>query len=176
MRSSALKGLVFRPPRSNPENGVLSRISCACGCNRSELDSFHSNWKKLSLSPLAGSIYLQQAETSPCTWNVQANGDRITFQRVSMRSLQQPDKLRVQFAGGTLVGEDRGEWGGSLSVLEDSNRTPREILRTGIRQIVQECSPLPPLAGVSGMDLRLLYVQYLAHDDHQNFNFLFRLR
>ena len=26
------------------------------------------------------------------------------------------------------------------------------------------------------MDLRLLYVQYLAHDDHQNFNFLFRLR
>jgi hypothetical protein len=29
---------------------------------------------------------------------------------------------------------------------------------------------------VSGMDLRLLYVQYLAHDDHQNFNFLFRLR
>jgi len=26
------------------------------------------------------------------------------------------------------------------------------------------------------MELRLLYVQYLAHDDHQNFNFLFRLR
>jgi hypothetical protein len=26
------------------------------------------------------------------------------------------------------------------------------------------------------MDLRLLYVQYLAHADHQNFNFLFRLR
>src|SRR5712671_5597449 len=39
-----------------------------------------------------------------------------------------------------------------------------------IRQIVQECLPLPPVAGVSGMDLRLLYVQYLAHDDHQNFN------
>jgi hypothetical protein len=32
------------------------------------------------------------------------------------------------------------------------------------------------LAGVFGMDLRLPYVQYLAHDDHQNFNFLFRLR
>ena len=36
--------------------------------------------------------------------------------------------------------------------------------------------PLPPLAGVAGMDLRLLYVQYLARDVHQNFNFLFRLR
>jgi hypothetical protein len=31
------------------------------------------------------------------------------------------------------------------------------------------------LAGVSGMDLRLLYVEYLAHDDRQNVNFLFRL-
>ncbi|HEV7551708.1 MAG TPA: hypothetical protein VGP65_08500 [Candidatus Angelobacter sp.] len=36
--------------------------------------------------------------------------------------------------------------------------------------------PPPPLVGVAGIDLRLLYVQYLAHDDHQNFNFLFRLR
>jgi hypothetical protein len=26
------------------------------------------------------------------------------------------------------------------------------------------------------MGLRLRYVQYLAHDDHQNLNFLFRLR
>jgi hypothetical protein len=48
--------------------------------------------------------------------------------------------------------------------------------RTGIRQIVQEFFPPPPLAGVSRMDLRLLYVQYLAHDDRQDFNFLFRLR
>jgi hypothetical protein len=36
--------------------------------------------------------------------------------------------------------------------------------------------PLPPLTGVSGMDLRLLYVQYLAHDDYLNFKFLSRLR
>ena len=42
--------------------------------------------------------------------------------------------------------------------------------------MIQECFPLPPLAGVAGMDLRLLYVQYLARDVHQNFNFLFRLR
>jgi hypothetical protein len=33
-----------------------------------------------------------------------------------------------------------------------------------------------PLAGISGIDPRLLHVQYLAHDEHQNFNFLFRLR
>jgi hypothetical protein len=109
--------------------------SCACGCKHSELDSFHSNWKKLPLSPLAGSSYLRQAETSPCTWNVQTNGDRITIQRVSMRSIQRPDELQVQFAGGRLIGEDRGEWGGSLSVLEDGNRTPREILGKNVLQM-----------------------------------------
>ncbi len=38
------------------------------------------------------------------------------------------------------------------------------------------CAVLDLSAGASGMDLRLLYVQYLAHDDHQNYNFLFRLR
>jgi hypothetical protein len=59
-------------------------------------------------------------------------------------------------------------------------RSPFPCLRCSalkaIRQIVREGFPLPPLAGVSEMDLRLLYVQYLAHDDHQNLNFLFRLR
>lgn len=110
-------------------------VSCACGCKHSELDSFHSNWKKLPLSPLADSSYLRQAEISACVWNVQANGDRINIQRVSMGSLQRPDKLRVQFAGGTLLGEDRGEWGGSLWVLEDSNRTPREILSKNVLQM-----------------------------------------
>src|SRR5438270_4904709 len=34
----------------------------------------------------------------------------------------------------------------------------------------------PPLAGVTGMDLRLLCVHYFEHDDHLDFNFLFRLR
>jgi len=110
-------------------------VSCVCGCKRSELDSFHSNWKKLPLSPLAGSSYLHQAETSPCAWNVQANGDRINIQPVSMPSLQQPTELRVQFAGGTLVGEDRGEWGGSLSVLEGNKQSPREILSKNILQM-----------------------------------------
>jgi hypothetical protein len=110
-------------------------IADACGCKHSELDSFHSNWKKLPLSPLAGSLYLQQAEKSPCQWNVQDQGDRINIQRVSMGSLSRPDKLRVQFAGGTLLGEDRGDWGGSLSVLEDSNRTPREILSKNVLQM-----------------------------------------
>ena len=110
-------------------------VGCACGCKRSELDSLPSNWKKLPLSPLAGSSYLQQAETSPCAWNVRADGDRIIIQRVSVRSPQRPDKLQVQFAGGTLVGENRGEWGGSLYLLEDSNRTPREILSENILQM-----------------------------------------
>jgi hypothetical protein len=107
-------------------------ISGACGCKRSELDTFHSKWTKLPLSPLADSVYLQQAESSPCAWSVQASGDRITIGRVSGRSIQPADEVRLQFVGGTLVGENRGEWGGRLSVLEGSNRTRREILTKSV--------------------------------------------
>jgi hypothetical protein len=115
--------------------GLIVVVSCACGCKHSELDSFHSNWKKLSVAPLDGSSYLQQAETSPCSWNVQAGANQIIIQRVSMRNLNRPDELRVQFAGGTLVGKDRGEWSGSLSVLENSDRVPREILSKNVLQM-----------------------------------------
>ena len=107
-------------------------VSCVCGCKHSELDSFRTNWKKLPVSPMAGSIYLQQAETSPCAWHVQANGGRITIQRTSIRNLQRPDEVQLQFAGGTLIGENRGEWGGSLYVLEDRSRMPLKILSQNI--------------------------------------------
>jgi hypothetical protein len=107
-------------------------FSWVCGCKRSELDSFRTNWKKLPVSPLAGSFYLQQAETSPCTWHVQATGERIAIQRTSIRNPQRPDEVQVQFSGGTLVGVNRGEWGGSLYVLEDRSRIPQKILGQNI--------------------------------------------
>jgi len=110
-------------------------VSGTSGCKQSELDSSHSNWKKLQFSPKAGAILLQEAETSPCVWNVQAEGDRVTIQRVSTQSLQRPHELRTQFAGGTLVGEDRGEWGGSLTVLDGSNQSPRNILSKNVLQM-----------------------------------------
>jgi hypothetical protein len=53
--------------------------------------------------------------------------------------------------------------GSSRAIRKPLSRIPFSCLR---------CAAL----GVSGNDLRLLYVQYLAHDDAQNFNFLFRLR
>lgn len=115
---------------------LIAAVVCAVGCKRSELDGFHSNWKKLQLSPLASSSYLKEAETSPCAWNVQPNRDRITIERVSIRSLQRPQESRIQFPGGTLVGEDRGEWGGNLSVLERANQTPHEILSKNVLQML----------------------------------------
>ena len=121
--------------RTGAAVALIAAVICAAGCKRSELDGFHSNWRKLPLSPLASSSYLQQAETSPFAWNVHANGNRITIQHVSIRSLQRPQESRIQFPGGTLVGEDRGEWGGSLSVLEHASQTPREILSKNVLQM-----------------------------------------
>jgi hypothetical protein len=56
-------------------------INGASGCKRSELDSFHTDWKKLLVSPLAGALLSQQTETSPCAWKVQADRGRIAIQR-----------------------------------------------------------------------------------------------
>ncbi len=110
-------------------------ISCAAGCKYSELDSFRSKWEKLPITPLEGSYYLQQAETSSCKWEVRASDDRIAIQRVPMQSAQSPDTLRLEFAGGTLVGENRGEWGGSLLVQEKSNGNSRQILSKNVLQM-----------------------------------------
>ncbi len=107
-------------------------ISCAAGCKHSELDSFRSTWKKLSANPLEGSYYLQQAKTSSCKWEVKALDDQIAILRVPVRSVQSPDTLQLEFAGGTLVGENRGEWGGSLLVKENGNGNSREILSENV--------------------------------------------
>jgi hypothetical protein len=115
---------------------LLLTLGCACGCKRSELDTLHSRWKKLPLSPLADSYYLQQAVTSQCAWYVHSDGGGITIERISIKELQHPSQIRAEFAGGTLVGEDQGEWGGNLSVLEGSNRTAREILNKNVLQMV----------------------------------------
>jgi len=106
-----------------------------CGCNKSELDSIHTNWKKLPVPPATGAIVLEQAKTSPCTWYVQEKGNRVTIQRVSVLTINLPRESRVQFAGGTLVGEDRGEFGGSLSVSATSNQTTRQILSKNVLQM-----------------------------------------
>jgi hypothetical protein len=91
---------------------LIFTLGCAFGCKRSELDALHGKWKKLQLSPLAGSYYLQQAMTSQCAWNVQSNEDGLTIKRIPIKDLQRPREFRAEFAGGALVGENRGEWGG----------------------------------------------------------------
>jgi hypothetical protein len=76
----------------------------------------------------------------------------------------------------------RGRWSefadecfGLKATVEPRVTWPERRLFGQVTRSAFEKPPPPPLAGVSGMDLRLLYVQYRAHDDYPNFNFLFRL-
>ena len=69
---------------------LIFTLGCAFGCKCSELDALHGKWKKLQLSPLAGSYYLQQAMTSQCAWNVQSNEDGLTIKRIPIKDLQRP--------------------------------------------------------------------------------------
>ena len=108
--------------------GVIVVIGGASGCKRSELDSFHSNWTKIRVSPLAGSILLRQADTSPCAWSVRVNGGKVAIQRIPVQGDQRRTEIRIHFEAGTLIGEDHGEYGGSLSVLKSTDQTQHKIL------------------------------------------------
>jgi hypothetical protein len=69
----------------------------------------------------------------------------------------------------------------SMSALASKRQLSRDhsgkaTIRPGNESAPKTKPPQPPLAGIAGMDLRLLCVHYLAHDDRQKVNFLFRLR
>lgn len=122
-------------------------IGGTCGCKESELDSFFSNWTKIRVSPLGGSILLRQAKISPCTWGVRAMGGKIAIQPIPIHGYQRQSETRIKLAAGTLIGEDRGEYGGSLSLLENSNQTPQKILEKNVLQMFPASSGVIVITG-----------------------------
>ena len=75
------------------------------------------------------------------------NEDGLTIKRIPIKDLQRPREFRAEFAGGALVEENRGEWGGKLSVLEGSNRTSREILNKNVLQLVSMKNGIAVITG-----------------------------
>jgi hypothetical protein len=104
-------------------------------------------WQRIGVEPLAGSIFLQQGEESDCIWQVNQAAQKVTVSRVSTAVYDRADNERIQTAGGVLVGEDHGEWGGSLSLLETNGGPPRLILDKNVVQMLQMKSGILVVTG-----------------------------
>lgn len=114
--------------------GLIVAVWCLAGCKRTGPGRF-SRWETLKDTPVAGAIVLKEAEQSPCTWRVEQEGDNVSPHRVTENGYQRPHELRIQFAGSTLIGEDRGEWGGGLSVIDAQGGKPLMILQRNVLQM-----------------------------------------
>lgn len=104
-------------------------------------------WKRVDAEPLAGAIILQQAEGSGCIWRVNQEAQKVTVSRLPKTFYDHPTEVRLQVANGTLVGEDRGEWGGGLSLLDAKGNLPRKILDKNVLALLQARPGVLVIAG-----------------------------
>jgi hypothetical protein len=126
--------------------GLLLAVWCITACHRSAPGPL-GGWERLKVSPVAGAAVLQRAEVSPCAWSVEANGKNVTVHSISGSKYERPHDLRIQSAGGTLIGEDRGEWVGGLSIVDASGGKPRTILHENVLQMYSSGNGVVVIAG-----------------------------
>lgn len=126
--------------------GLILAVWCTTGCKRS-VPCPNRGWEKLRVSPVAGAEVLKKAAVSPCTWRVEPDGINVTVHGISGRKYERPHDLRLQSAGGMLIGEDRGEWVGSLSVVDASGGKPRTILHKNVLKMYSSRNGAVVIAG-----------------------------
>lgn len=115
--------------------GLFLVLWAITACKQSEPSPFGKGWIKLEFSPLPGAQVLEEARTSPCSWSVQADGSKVTVQGLPNGTLQRRLETRIEYAGATLIGEDHGEWGGALLVVDAAGGATRKILDENILQM-----------------------------------------
>ncbi len=126
--------------------GVLLVFLCLTSCKRGQ-DPLAHGWEKDDGEPLAGALILEQAGSSECVWRVDEVQHTITISRVPKYGHSHPEEVRIQTPNGTLIGEDHGEWGGSLSVLNVSSEVPKRLLDKNVRQIIPVKSGFAVITG-----------------------------
>lgn len=116
--------------------------SCRCA-----QDPLAHGWTRVNAEPLAGAILLQQGEQSGCIWRVNQEAQKVTVSRVSNTIYEHASELRMQTATGILVGENHGEWGGSLQLLDAKGDPPKQILDKNVLQMFQVQSAVLVITG-----------------------------
>lgn len=144
---NALRRLINADARIGAALGLLLISTALPSCRRAGPDPLAHGWKRIRVEPLAGSIILQQGEESGCIWRVNQEAKKVTVSRATSASYKHSLEVRIQTVDGTLVGEDRGEWGGSLTLLDAKGEPPREILDKNVLQMLQVPSGILVITG-----------------------------
>jgi hypothetical protein len=114
---------------------LLLLLTGGTACKRAEFDPLQQRRTKVGSEPLAGAPLLRQAEESSCVWQVNQQAGKVTVSRQKILN-QHPQEIRVQTPNGTLVGTDRGEWGGALTLSKGKEYPPEKILDGDVLQII----------------------------------------
>ena len=113
---------------------LLLLLISGIGCRRAEFDPLRQGWAKVENEPTADAPLLRQAEKSSCVWQTSQQAGKVTVSR--QRILNQPlQDIRVQTPNGTLLGSNRGEWGGELTLSKSKEDLPQKILDGDVLQI-----------------------------------------
>jgi hypothetical protein len=80
-----------------------------------------------------------------------------------VKGLRQPREIKVAFNGNTLIGENKGEWGGSLSVVNQDG-TKRILIPENIVQLIQEEDELFVFTGLAHLFSAQGAIYKVTHD------------
>lgn len=113
---------------------LLFLLISEIGCRRAEFEPLRQGWAKVENEPTADAVLLRQAEKSFCFWQTSQQAGKITVSQ--QRILNQPRQaIRAQTPNGTLLGSNRGEWGGELTLSKSKEDLPQKILDGDVLQI-----------------------------------------
>ncbi len=114
-------------------------ITCCCvgGCNRNANDPLARGWQRIGQSPLPNAPILYQAAHSPCVWTITETSGSIRITDHQAAITRPPrHEIRLDTPAGTLVGDDRGEYGGGLTLLGPNRAPVRQLLTDNVIQLL----------------------------------------
>jgi hypothetical protein len=116
---------------------VIACVTCCsmAGCKHTLDDPLARGWEKGGVAPAENAPILQQAAESPCVW-VTANETgkiRITDQHKARITGQE---VRLQTSAGTLIGTNKGEYAGNLSLVGTNGTPIRPLLAENVLQLL----------------------------------------
>lgn len=135
--------------------GIVCLVCCCIlSCKRVSDDPLARNWKAITPEPAAGAVILQHAAESRCVWSVSSDPKdaHVTIEPSAHVVHPQAQEIRLKTEAGTLMGTNRGEYGGSLSLTGPDGAPSKRLLAENVIQLLPVKSGVLVLTGLLHLD------------------------